>query len=254
MLLASFFSQAQNYKTFNSARTSIFECIDCDVVVSDTLLRSIHIDSVKFVGADSVYFPSKSITNIGNCISHKKTSWIGESIVVKNNGDEIYTIANNYKLTIKPYAAIHDTWTSLIKNSGNYITAEVMSINLNSFLGVNDSVKVISLKEYNSNNVFQHVYDLKVSKNHGALELVNLYELGQNDYNSIHFFKLKGLSNPNLGLHNLTWKEIHNYEVGDEFHTLSTNKSYDNVSYINEAKRVLEKTIIGDTILYKMET
>lgn len=234
----------QNYRSFNSSRTSMFKN---DL---NEIQYSIHIDSIKFVNGDSVYFPAKNITLLKNCYN-VQSSWIGKKVAIKSNGDEIYTTAYDSTILIKPFAKLNDNWTAYSNSNGQYLKASVIQFDTLSFLNVIDSVKTIEILKYNINN--QPLYTvciLKLSKNYGAVMFSDLYNF-END--QLSQFTLSGLSNTNLGVQNLTWKEVHNYEIGDELHSEEIITNYNNTEIRREAKTIINKNTNGDTTIYEIE-
>jgi hypothetical protein len=108
----------------------------------------------------------------------------------------------------------------------------VTAIDTMTFIGLNDSVKTITLNVKDGNrNVIPYYLNgktLMLSKNYGLIELPDLYIFPDSYSQSGYFtFKLVGKTNPNKGKVNLTSREIFDFDVGDEFHISRSYKYLD---------------------------
>jgi len=190
---------------------------------------AIAIDSVlNHPGYDSYYnFPViGGEDNFGWCLSGNWPSWIGRKIDVYPNGDHLFFNCNSKAILIKTQSQTGDSWISFVFADGRYVESGVENIVLLDFLGLTDSVKIITfqVKDENGNNLAHDLNDkqLKISKNFGMVRALNfklfpdLYDW--NAYSSVQEFSLAGLSDPEVGVQNLTFDEIYSFDEGDEFH------------------------------------
>jgi hypothetical protein len=262
LIFFSAFTHAQNYQTFNSGRISYFEDAGHNV-------KSVRIDSVHF-DTDSVLFPMGNIQAITEeCFSPLGASWLGSKIVVRSNGENIFYNLNNESVTIKSAALLNESWIAY-QSSGNLnVTAQVSVIDTMSFLGINDSIKIISFQvcdEFMTPiNHTLNTYQLIISKNFGIIKTLNFYNFPDLTSPAYYFdevlseFNLCGISNPALGFQNFTWFDIYNFEVGDELHIRTFQEIPDfEASFANTYENLyiykyLERTNSEDTITYKVE-
>jgi hypothetical protein len=137
-----------------------------------------------------------------------------------------------------------------------------------SFLGITDSVKTIKLSVFDKTmQPTPHKLDAKeiqISKNYGFVKVYNFiywpdYSYYYSLYGGIFELSLAGIDNPKLGIQNITWFEVNNFQVGDEIH--STYKASPALGGIPEyfifwkkqIKKYLSRTDYADSIIYQVE-
>jgi hypothetical protein len=212
------FCSAQNYKTVYAGNNSHFSYTDVNQP-GKTFYNTISIDSVSvlFNGEDLFNFESFGDT-AGGCLHANRHTWIASKIYHDAGGDEYYL--NRYGDTIyfKPAAALNDTWHFYNYANGNYIEAKVTGIAQQTFIGITDSVKTITLNAKNSSgNPISNLLNgkqVKISENHGFVQTFG-YRYFPADTAT---YPLVGLGNEQAGVTNLTARDIYNFDVGDEFH------------------------------------
>ncbi len=184
--------------------------------------QAYRIDSIIKSGNDTIYksFPVIKHTD-NNCYSPYDGSWVGKKVLLCQNGDNIFFNYQNDSIRIKTLANTGDSWSMC--DNGN-ITATLLTIKDTTFLGINDSIKVISLA-----STIPTLSGKKIilSKHYGLLYLPDFYDFPDNiyTYGNIMFYNLVGMSNPQLGMQNLTLKEVYKYNIGDEYHRHTLNKT-----------------------------
>jgi hypothetical protein len=226
LLLAGLMSQslAQNYQSVNSSRIAAF----ADETQHIHFLR---IDSVSFQN-DSILmaFPGFEEIIPGMCYIIDGASWIARKIIVRNNGWNFFINVRNDTVAINAGAGNGDSWTAYEKPGEIIITATVSSHDTLSFLGLQDSVKTITFQAFNTQmQAITHQVNnmsIAISKQHGFVRTLNfslfpdifttvgLYGDGLREYN------LAGLTDPQTGVQNLSWLEVHDFQPGDEIHVL----------------------------------
>ncbi|MBX9852312.1 MAG: T9SS type A sorting domain-containing protein, partial [Cytophagaceae bacterium] len=258
----SVFAYSQDYQTFYSTGVSHYydpSGSDFDCVYERTLYQNEYyvaqFDSVKLSGQDSVLYTFKVIgQDTANGVVKKLPNWTGKKIIIKQNGENIFF--NNWDDTIRinTNAALNQKWKIYSFPNGNYFEGEVTQKNYKSFLGLSDSVKVITINlRDNLGNIVSDKFNGKeilLSKNYGLLKAYIFCHFPY-DTNS---FVLKGLSNPDVGINNITAREIFDYSIGDEFHIeeiLGGPYAYNPYS-TKERRVILSKDISanGDTLKY----
>ncbi len=255
LLIPVLSSFGQNYQTVRSNGISYFED-------DDNYVSCIRIDSVKSE-TDSVLYPFAVIQEIGDgCYSPYAASWIGSRVIVKESGENLFFNKNNDTIIIKTQAVVGDTWNAYNVNDSLIVKANVTAHDTMTILGLADSVKTIEFQAYNGsmdsmdNSI--NGLSIKISKNYGIVQTLNFYlfpgfEGGVFPYLENEEYSLVGLSNPEVGLQNLTWFDINDFQVGDEIHVLY--ESLSNGSTITEFYKktickYLERTDYSDSIVY----
>ncbi len=257
LLLWNTFTYGQNYQTVNSKRVAYYENQSKNI-------SCIRIDSAKFQ-TDSILYPFTTLQQMSNdCISASTASWIGQKIVVDGNGNNYFYNKNNEPITIKTSAKIGDSWIAFQITDSLIIEASVINHDILTFLGIEDSVKTIEFKAYDKNmNLLDfevNQMQVMISKNHGFVKTLNF-----NLFPHFHFYypikfleekTLVGLSAPQVGVQNLTWLEVYDFQVGDELHILDEsscwNGSGGGSAITNKAiYKYLERTEHPDSIVYR---
>ncbi len=161
--LASQCIYSQNWAPINTTEKFCFE--------SDTAERISHVlwvDSVEMFTDFDVYYLNKVTTPFdwSSMYVLGANQFLYDSIIIREEGSwefgKSFDNNPNY-FTILPHASIYDTWE--FKED---ITAEITSTGLITIFDEVDSVKTISLSYGNS---------IILSKNHGIINWMNLYEL-----------------------------------------------------------------------------
>lgn len=249
---------AYDFQTVYSNRVALFEN-------SEKQIKALRIDSVK-VDIDSVFYPFTTIQEVSeNCFSPYKASWIGEKVVVKPDGTNLFFNRDGDTITLKTRARINETWIAFQRADDFRVKATVQSIEMETFLGLTDSVKTIILSVIDQNeNMLEHPLNnlkLKISKTYGFVETLNFYLFPDMEVHDtmekLENISLAGLTNPIAGVQNLTWFEVNDFQPGDELHVLEESSSWEgwNAEYgysiTNKANyKYLERTDYLDSIVY----
>jgi hypothetical protein len=97
---------------------------------------------------------------------------------------------------------------------------------------------------------------MRLSQHYGITKTLDLYFMPDTLTNDTSSYLLAGKTNPSLGIQNLTWQGIYNYDADDEFHYtgVQTHWGYGSASW-KTIKRVLGKEVFGnlDSVKYTME-
>ncbi|MCD7971522.1 MAG: T9SS type A sorting domain-containing protein [Candidatus Azobacteroides sp.] len=217
---------AHDYQTVYSPYPALFS-IEGKIVTSE-------IDSVHMQGADSVFYPVKEMREnpeIGYCLL-PSPSWLGEKIVIQD-GLNVFLNLENEEIHIKTDAELNETWTVYRKEDDVRIEGKVIAHETEEFLGIEDLVKTISFQMYDKDNNLVEIYlpSVKISRSHGFIAAVNficfpyvpenLNYLYFEGYNYLSTPELVGLTYPEAGIQNLTWREVYDFQPGDEIHTVS---------------------------------
>ena len=256
-ILSSLLSNAQDFRCLNPNRVALFEREDGNIV-------AMRIDSVEESGFDTIFYPLKNIRRVDksyDCFTPYGPSWLGEKILTKLDGTHIFFNKANDTIVIQTQSNINDEWV-FYSDSIITVKAKVIHIKYATFLEQVDTVKTISFQVYdkNSNQKESPIndYSIELSKRYGLLKALNFYFFPYSPedymYEKLGQFELVGLTNPAIGLQNITWTDIHNYELGDELHVLEYWNDMD-CSYTKKQiiLRLIEKTNNKDTIRYRFD-
>ncbi|MCX6235698.1 MAG: T9SS type A sorting domain-containing protein [Bacteroidetes bacterium] len=214
---------SQNYQC-------VYEGGEFDYIDQANNIKAIRIDSVTTIGTNIYYHNFCTIrlsTEFPWCYSPYSASWIGKYVVVDPDGYNYFFNIDEDTIKINTLAVLNENWICYRFDNNDYVEATVVSIDTLSFIGITDTVKTIQFQAKDgSGNPMSHPvndYQLKLSKEHGLIQLVNfivfpdLWTSWPNeDY--LESFMLCGMSNPQIGRTNITFREVIDYDVGDEFH------------------------------------
>ena len=209
---------------------------------------------------DTIFISYRTIRPffINGCYDTTNGSILGRRIYKKQDGTFYFFNWNHDTLTIKAQAAINETWKFCNLTGGSRIDAQITDISQDTVLGLADQVKVISFqaKDLNGNNIshFLNQKTIKLSQHYGISQTYDLYYMPDIQTNDASVYYIAGKTIPSLGIQNLTWKDVYNFDVGDEFHWWGywwggTGPSWGTM------KKVLAKEVFGnmDSVEYTME-
>jgi hypothetical protein len=239
-----------------------YQCVKADAEYMFWDGIQYHAISIDSVQNQSGYFSYYNFPVIGgeygnfDCLSKDWPSWIGRKIDIYTNGDNVFYNFLQEPIFIKAQAGNGETWTCYTFEDGQYIVSTVTEKVELEFLGLTDSVKKISFQAMDeSGNPVSHNINNKhiwLSKNHGLFKAINFklfpdlndfleYEIREND--------LCGISNPPIGVQNLTMNRIFNFEVGDEFHSLVYADMWTDYSEEKMIKTLVNKEWLNDSTI-----
>jgi hypothetical protein len=244
---------AQNHQTVVSTNTTTF---------IGNQVESIRIDSSFVDMGDSIFYPFYNIQQVDyDCFMPFFYSWIGKKIIIKPNGYNYFINRNNDTIKINTLAQLNENWIAS-EVSDTIIIAEVVKHDTLSFLGQTDSAKTISFTMYdqNMNSISHPVNNMTtiISENFGFLKTINFSLFPEKTLfnQNLQTYNLLGMSSPPIGLVNLTWREIYDFEIGDEIHIVESNYQADwsVVTSQNYSKSIyLDKITYTDSVIYKVD-
>jgi hypothetical protein len=140
-LFSSWLLFGQNYQPVNLKRISYFDN-------HYRSIKCIRIDSVIFL-EDSTLYPFSNIrpTEDG-CFTPYGDSWVGEKIIKKENGLNIFFNRDHDSIKLNTTALLNESWTAYYIPDSIRIIATLISHDTMSFLGQLDSVKTIAFQVY----------------------------------------------------------------------------------------------------------
>ncbi|MEI7727551.1 MAG: T9SS type A sorting domain-containing protein [Bacteroidota bacterium] len=221
-------------------------------------LKAFRRDSVVTSGVnDTTFYSYRTILNVdGNpCKDTIGGSVLGRKIFKRHDGWFHFFNRANDTIFLNSQGVVGTTWKFCNLPNSCYLQAEIISIGMDSVLGIPDEVKIISLQAKNNIHVnIPHIFNqkqIKLSKHYGFSQMFDVYLMP----NDTTIFKLCGKTDLSLGFQNLKWQEIFNYDPGDIFHYRGSFTGYGNGGGWSEIYKVLSKTTYGnnDSVEYIME-
>ena len=248
-----FFLAAQNYQNICSPGITFFKD-------KDSYLKAFRRDSVQLPGNnDSIFYSyttirSSSLDNM-TCKDTTNGDALGRKIYKKADGRVLFFNKINDTIALNTMASLNESWKYCNLSGNGYLEAKVTEIITDSVLGLTDQVKVILFQAKNSagtniTNIFNQKH-IKLSQHYGLSEIYDIYWTPDD---TVHYI-LAGKTTPALGIQPFTWKDVYNFDVGDEFHYYDYYHYNSQGPYWNSIKKILAKTVYGnnDSVVYKIE-
>jgi len=250
---------AQHYQPIQSGNISYF-------IDQYWSVKSVRIDSVEF-NTDSILHPVSNIQQKANdCITPYGASWIGKKVIIQSNGLTVFLNKESDSVKIKTNAHLNENWTAYLFPDSSTVVATVINFDTLSFLGLVDSVKTIGFKVFDKKtNALSHVLNamsIIISKNYGFVKTLNFSMFPGFDIyyyeDLLQEYTLAGLSAPKIGLQNLEWYDVNDFEVGDEMHVSYENSEwYDPAYVVSDLQLTIYKYLArkenADSIVYTIE-
>lgn len=259
---------SQNYQTINPEATSYYEAesnFNTSLWFKDIYelkpVRCISIVEQNIINNDLYLFNHTEINDsnylwmhwtIEPCVYLDMPSWIGEKILIKDNGDNFFFNRNNDSILIQTNAQLNDFWTFYKYPDESYFLATINEINTIDLWGIADSIKNITLQFYNSNNEpaasSLNDTELIISKDHGFVKVINFRDFPDFGYDSYQVLEhtlvgQKGLTDI---YHLMTKGDIYNFDIGDEFHHQIKHEVTDFSWYQWVIRKVIDKVEVSN--------
>jgi len=219
----------------------------------DNFFKAFRCDSIIPVGVgDTLFFSYRAIRTLADtgCQDTTSGSILGRKIFKTQSGWFYLFNRNDDTVKINSQATLNQSWRFCPLPANGYIEAKVSAIVSDSVLGSLDVIKIITLqaKDSGSNNIthFLNQKSIRLSQHWGLSLMLDVFSVP----NDTIFYTLAGKSSPVVGIQNLTWPEIYDYQVGDEFHYigLGTGAGWKTIM------KVLTRTDYGsDSVIYTLE-
>lgn len=242
----------QNYVPLNPSRVAVFNNISEEhsyITVDSVLSNELELFYLNRVVDYSDY----------RCVVLDKPSFLGEKLLVHPNGYCFFFNKNNDSIFIKQSALLNESWIAY-SDSSMLIEARVLAHDVQSFLSLSDSVKTIGFMAFtNTGDSISHPINnmqLALSKNYGMVQAVNFLNFSEsiNDYGQYH---LIGLSEPEVGVQNLKWFDVFDFQVNDEIHVFEINADWEGTDGSSSTRKIIFKYIdrkdFADSIIYTVD-
>ncbi len=220
-------------------------------------IQAFRLDSVDITQyPDSVFYSYRAIRDpIGGCYDTTYGSIFGLEVTKKPLGVFHFLNRTNSVLTLHTLEGMGFSWVFFSFSSGDYIEATISIMTKDTILGIPDSLKVIlfQAKDFLGNNITHPINQQHIilSKQLGLTRIFDLYTF-PNDTTS---YSLLGKSTPSVGMQNLTWNEIWDFNVGDVFHYVIYEVVAGVSVYSQLIHKILSKEVIPDSnkVIYTIE-
>lgn len=260
LFLAVFYHvNGQNYQAVYADRTTAF-------INESNEIFFIEIRQAGQIAQDSVFTPFKGIQEIGEsnnygmCYDPFGASWIGKEVIIRDDGYNVFLNRVGDSVFLLTTANPGDSWTAYQQAEGIAVVATVSQIDVYEFLGIQDSVKTIVFQVYDDamQPIEHHLNNryLLLSKHHGLLRSMNFSLFPDYVYWTQQLMEadLAGMSRPMLGIQNLTWMQVHDFQPGDELHvTFDANMPWFYQEHYELIHRYLERVDYPDSVMYTVE-
>jgi len=246
LIILSFTGSGQDYQNICSPGITFYSS-------SSNSFGAFRQDSIVPTGANDTIFISfraiRAVYDTG-CSDTTNGSVLGRRIYKTASGWFYFFNRSGDTVKIFTQSAINQSWKFCPLPANAYIQATVTSIIMDSILGATDNVKIITLqaKDEFGNNINHPLNQkfIKLSQHYGLSRMLDIYWIP----GDTNFYTLAGKSNPPSGIQNLTWQEIYNYNVGDEYHYSGEGTA----SRWKTISKILTRSEIGnDSVVYTIE-
>lgn len=278
-IFTTFISQlifAQNYQTVYPSLTAYFKPLNSIAVIApfsfcslsdDKFIRTIKIvekentlDEIIYENIHEINTEDYQIIGFEPCYYPDMYSWIGNQIVVNENGMNVFFNRNNDSIFISTSITLNGSCKFYKCSNGSYYQADVTDISLIQFLGVDDSAKTFVLQYYNSFGEPQYSVhngrEIIVTQHYGIYKTINFRDFpdfGGNTYQVVDHV-LIGLSNLETGYKKLTFGDIYDFNINDEFHYYGYTHVSGNPVYQSwTINKILNKTSYPNAVNYLIE-
>ena len=258
LIIVALKAGAHDYQTVYANQVALFKNS------ANYRIKGLRIDSVK-VASDIILYPFATIQEVSEgCFSPYKASWISEKVTLKPDGTNLFFNRDGGVITLKTQARLNESWIAFQRADAFRVEASVAAVELGNVLGLSDSVKTIAFRVVgNEGTTVDHALNklkVKISKRYGFIETLNFYlfpDIAVRSPNDLQrSYSLVGLTNPKLGIPNLSWFEVNNFNPGDELHVHEHNFGDNLINPITEFDnryiyKYLKRTNYADSVVYR---
>jgi hypothetical protein len=255
LLAIPYFVQAQNYQDICSPGVTFFGN-------AMGTIKSFRRDAFTTPGGnDTLFFSFRAIRdtlpnpNASYCRDTTSGSVFGIRVRKTGSGWFYFFNKKNDTVFLNATAAVNQAWKFVTLGNGAYLQATVSSIAPESFLGVTDPVKTITLQAKNSQGQnIAHIFngrEIRLSQHYGMVKFFDVYNVPCDTTS----YLLKGRSSPPVGLQELSWQGVYGFDPGDEFHyeySLNEDDTVVRKYTAQEMRTILSKYSSGNNLVYQV--
>ncbi len=248
-------SIAQNFQNICTTGTTLYKSASSEI-------KAFRLDSLYPMGnSDTLFISYRTIRpdSSWTCLDTTNGSILGRKILKKQNGWFFFFNANDDTISLNTQATLNETWKFCDLPDNSYIQAKISNIGNEIVLGLTDQVKTIAFQAKNSSNIdISHILNqryIKLSQRYGLSRMLDVFWIPRDTLSYV----LAGKTVPAIGLQDIAWQQIYDFNIGDEFHysggeyhPINYPEMYVNYSF--DIYHVLGKTSFGnDSVKYVME-
>ncbi len=215
--------------------------------------RALRIDSTN-QEADTIHlfgFNEINYNQDTRCYNPKGAPWFGKEII---NYPDCTVIKNRFNESLVFPMNPPNEWLFFV-NESDTVKATVIEEKEFTFLGITDSIRIIQLDDGNESYLPNEIW---ISKNYGMIKTYNLSTYSHSFYDDYDYnfeAALAGIEKEQIGIQNLSSKEIFDFMPGDELHILDYRWCVgEQAHYSKSIISILERNETADTIRYEMQT
>jgi len=213
-----------------------------------------HIGDTIFISYTALRDPANS----NDCVDISNGSVLGRKIYKKHDGWFFFYNQTNDTVRINTQASVNTAW-HFVEQPNYYLEGKVSSIIQDTVLGQPDQVKVITIqaKDYSGQGI-SHIFNgkqIRLSEHYGLSQVYDIYKIPADTV----FYSLEGKASPPLGLQDLDWKQVYDYDTGDVFHYYYWRNTYGTLGWVLTYQKwwidsVFRKTVYGneDSVDYEV--
>ncbi len=161
---------------------------------------------------------------ISGCRSPFMLSWIGNDVLLRDDGCNIFFNRLNDSIFINTQAQLNESFVFYNYPDGSYFLATIAYHDILTFFNVSDSAKTINLQFYTSDNQAEYSpindKEIIITKNYGFYKTLNFRDFP--DFGDQTFPLLEhvlyGHGNIPISFGKLTKRDIFDFEIGDKYH------------------------------------
>ena len=219
-----------------------------DSINNPGYLAGIKIDSIFFLGNDDTIFLANN--TIRPYLHHPNYDTaggiLGRKIYKQNDGWFYFFNIADDTLYLKSQALLNESWKFCNLPHKGYLQATCISINDTLVLGIPDTVKKISFQAKDSTGLdipdFYNGQSILLGQKYGFTRVFDLHQMPDTS----RTYALVGRNHPMIGFQGLTWQEVNEFEVGDEFHYTGEANSAEWHDHITDDYNQIQKVLAKD--------
>lgn len=243
---------AQDYQNICAPGTAFF-------IRQDSGLRAFRRDAFTLPGnSDTIFYSYPAIGLIADqygCFDTAMGSVLGRRVYKKHDGWFYFFNASGDTLKINTQAALGASWKFCALPGTDWLQATYSSAVTENILGTSDEVKVITLQAKNQAGVnIENQFNQKAIRLSKHFGLVTMYDVNFIPADTTAW-SIAGKASQAAGLHEISWKDVYTFDLGDEFHFSRVFGGYGSGGTEKRILRVLERVVYGnwDSVSYFMQ-
>ncbi len=256
ILLSSlaFNASAQNYQLIKSNEQRIYGSSSSNI--------GLEVREVDFDG-DSIFWLAPHWTKaaqVSACVYADTSSSLGRYVRISENGITTFHTLANETITLLTHANPgDDPWLAYTAPDESwYLKAFVSAKVLENVLGTPDSVKTFNFQAFNADdtpiNQWITNHHIRIGKQMGLIKAphIGIFPEWTSTYGAYSFNQLLGIEGV-VGLQNLKWFEVYDFQVDDEIHVEISTFNFGEGYVEHILSKYLSRLDFQDSTVYEVE-